>query len=119
MDDFGWSVDDKKLWRRFVKNFKKAYTNTIDKQDAYVSLQELKMMGGDLDTYVADHEALVKSIGWAINKDTSIELFKNGLPDTLLQKILNWDDLPHQKTYICLLAPCTRSKRPKVNKVKL
>ena len=63
INDFRWLVNNEKLWKHFVEDFKKAYTNTTDKQDAYISLQELKMTGGDLDTYVADHEALIKRIG--------------------------------------------------------
>ena len=94
INDFGWSTNDERLWKRFVEDFKKAYTNTMDKQDTYVSLQDLKMTGGDLDTYVADHEALVKRIGWPVDGDISIESFKDGLPDALLRKILNWDDPP-------------------------
>ena len=83
VDDFGWSLDDKKLWKHFVEDFKKAYTNTTDKQDAYVAIQDLKMTGGDLNTYVADHEALVKRIGWPLDEAISIESFKDGLPDAL------------------------------------
>ena len=94
VDDFGWSPDDERLWKRFVEDFKKAYTNTTDKQDAYVAIQDLKMTGGDLDTYVADHEALVKRIGWPLDGAISIESFKDGLPDALLRKILNRDDPP-------------------------
>lgn len=92
IDDFRWLVDNEKLWKHFVEDFKKAYTNTTDKQDAYISLQELKMTGGDLNTYVADHKALIKRIGWPVDGDISIESFKDGLPDALLRKILNWDN---------------------------
>ena len=94
VDDFGWSPDDERLWKHFVEDFKKAYTNITDKQDAYVAIQDLKMTGGDLDTYVADHEALVKRIGWPLDGAISIESFKDGLPDALLRKILNRDDPP-------------------------
>jgi hypothetical protein len=52
------------------------------------------MTGGDLDTYISDHKALVKRIGWATDGDTSIESFKEGLPDALLRRILSRDDLP-------------------------
>ena len=94
VDDFGWPPEDERLWKRFVEDFKKAYTNTTDKQDAYNTLQELRMTGGDLDNYVSDHEALVRRIGWAVDSEVSIESFKDGLPSALLRKIYNRDDLP-------------------------
>jgi hypothetical protein len=93
IDDLGYSHDDERLWKRFAEDFKRAFTNTTDKQDAYVKLQDLKMTGSDLDSYIADHEALVKRTGWVVGGDALIESFKDGLPDALLRKIISRDDI--------------------------
>ena len=60
-------------------NFKKAFTDTTQKQDAYIKLKELKMEGDDLQTYAAKHEALVHHARWDLKGEAAMETFKNGL----------------------------------------
>ena len=88
------SPDDERLWKAFAQDFKLAFTNTTEKQDAYVKLKSLKMTGGDLDTYILDHEALVLLTGWNLEGDGSVEAFHDGLTPGLKIAILKRDDLP-------------------------
>ena len=88
------SPDDERLWKAFAQDFKSAFTNTTEKQDAYVKLKSLKMTGGDLDTYISDHEALVLLTGWNLEGDGSVEAFHDGLTPGLKIAILKRDDLP-------------------------
>jgi hypothetical protein len=67
------------LWECFEYDFKKAFTNTTQMQDAYIKLKELKMEGDDLQTYTAKHEALVHRTGWDLKGKAAMETFKNGL----------------------------------------
>ena len=66
----------------------------MEKQDAYVKLKSLKMSGGDLNTFVADHENLVRLAGWSLEGDGSIEAFHEGLTPGLKKAILRRDNLP-------------------------
>ena len=63
----------------FEHDFKKVFTDTTQKQDAYIKLKELKMEGDDLQTYTAKHEALVHRAGWDLKGEAAMETFKNGL----------------------------------------
>jgi hypothetical protein len=52
------------------------------------------MTGGDLDTYISDHEALVLLTGWNLKGDGSVKAFHDGLTPRLKIAILKRDDLP-------------------------
>ena len=96
--DEGWDSNDEKLWKDFEKDFKSAYTNSTEEQDARSDLRKLRMTGGDLDQYVADHENLVFLAGYEVESDVAIEQFTEGLPDGLRVAIINRsDEVP--KTY--------------------
>lgn len=94
VDNVGYSPADEFLWRTFEKDFKSAYTNTTEKQDAYVKLKHLQMTGDDLDSYTAEHEELVRLAEWDLDGDGSVEAFHNGLKNGLKLAILKRDDLP-------------------------
>jgi len=94
VDSARHAPNDEYLWNAFEKDFKSAYTNTTQKQDAYVKLKDLKMIGDDLDSYTADHEELVRLAEWDLDGDGSIETFHNGLKHGLKLAILKRDDLP-------------------------
>jgi hypothetical protein len=49
---------DPRLWDIFKAEFQRAFTDTAREQNAYKKLGALKMIGGDLNTYIADFEKL-------------------------------------------------------------
>ena len=53
----------KLIWQQFKTNFKNAFTDTTEIQNAFKALQELKM-GSDLDAYIAAFEHLQKKVKW-------------------------------------------------------
>ena len=50
---------DKRLWAAFDKAFTDTFTNITKEQDAYSALKDLRMIGEDLDTFIATHGNLV------------------------------------------------------------
>ena len=90
----GVDMNDEDLWKDFVSDFKTAFTNTTEKQDAYVKLKDLRMTSGDLDQYIADHENLAFLAEWPEEDHGAIESFVEGLSPGLRLAILKRDDVP-------------------------
>ena len=90
----GGDPNDEYIWRRFEKDFRSAYTNTTEKQDAYVKMKDLRMTGGDLDQYISDHENLAFLAEWPEEDHGAIESFIEGLSPGLRLAILKRDDVP-------------------------
>ena len=93
VNNVGHSLADEYLWRAFEKDFKSAYTNTMEKQDVYIKLKGLQMTGNDLDSYMTKHEELVRLAEWDLDGDGSIKVFHNGLKNGLKLAILKRDNL--------------------------
>ena len=55
----GVLYSDKRLWAVFDKVFADAFTNITKEQDAYSTLKDLRMVGEDLDTFIATHGNLI------------------------------------------------------------
>ncbi len=90
----GLSEGDETLWDEFNRDFVNSFTDTAMTQEAYNKLKTLKMIGDDLDTYIATHESLVLRAGWAENGDAAIESFRNGLKKPLHLSVLKRDVIP-------------------------
>ena len=90
----GVLYSDERLWAAFDKAFADAFTNITKEQDAYSALKDLKMVGEDLDTFIATHGNLVHRAGWKPDGDAAIETFRNGLKRGLHYTILRRDDVP-------------------------
>jgi hypothetical protein len=80
---------DENLWKVFEKAFDVAFTNQVDQQWAHQQLINLKMSGGDLDTYTADFNCLAKVAGFKDSEKGTMELYKQGLNNQLLNAIIN------------------------------
>ena len=74
---------DEVLWEDFKNNFFRAFTDTAEEEDALQQLENLKMKDGDLDTYAAKFERLVKDAGLEGEVKGLAHKFKDGLPDGL------------------------------------
>src|ERR1700744_5745517 len=49
-------------------------------------------MGDDVDVYIAKFETLVRKVGYDLNDDMVIEVFTDGLPVRLYDKIFSMDE---------------------------
>jgi NAD-dependent SIR2 family protein deacetylase len=82
---------DENLWKEFEKAFDVAFTDLVDQQQAHQQLINLKMQGGDLDTYTANFNHLAKRAGFKHDKKGAMELYKQGLNVRLLSGSLTSD----------------------------
>jgi len=82
------AVTDKSLWEDFELLFRTAYTDQDAKITAYQKLNDLRMQGSDIDSYIADFDRLIAEAGY--NKfDMGVMIkFKEGLQPSLLREIL-------------------------------
>ena len=62
-------------WKTLKKAFKEAYVDLGEKLMAYSQLGQLKMMGGDVDTYIATFNHLIKTMGFSTMNLGTIIMF--------------------------------------------
>ena len=86
--------DDETLWREFVADFTRAFTDTASSEQAYAALTDLQMKGEDIDDYIATFESLIVKAGWERAAQGSLEMFKQGLTPGLHYRILNRNPVP-------------------------
>jgi len=81
-------MTDKSLWEDFELLFRTAYTDQDAKLTAYQKLNDLRMQGSNIDSYITDFDRLVDEAGY--NKfDMGVMIkFKEGLQPSLLREIL-------------------------------
>jgi hypothetical protein len=86
--------DEEVLWTEFETAFKGAYTNTTQKQSAYLALQGMKMQGQNLDSFIATFKNLAKKAGYSKNDEATVDMFVKRLNQPLLDRILDRDTEP-------------------------
>ena len=86
--------DDETLWREFVVDFTRAFTDTALSEQAYAALTDLQMKGEDIDDYIATFESLIVKAGWERAAQGSLEMFKQGLTPGIHYRILNRNPVP-------------------------
>jgi len=86
--------DKEVLWTDFETAFKGAYTNTTQKQSAYLALQGMKMQGQNLDSFIATFKNLAKKAGYGENDEATVDMFVKRLNQPLLDRILDRDTEP-------------------------
>jgi hypothetical protein len=82
-------LKDENLWKEFEKAFDVASTDLADQQQAHQQLINFKMQREDLDTYTANFNCLAKTAGFRHNEKGTMELYKQGLNNQLLNNIIN------------------------------
>jgi hypothetical protein len=75
-------------WDDFEVDFRAAFTDTDAKITAAKKLNNLKMIGSDIDTYIAEFDRLTDEIGYRKNDWGTLVKFKQGLQPLLLQQII-------------------------------
>jgi len=63
--DAGVSMMDRSLWDDFEADFRRAYADQDAKLTAYQKLNELRMHGSDIDSYVAEFDRLIDEAGYS------------------------------------------------------
>jgi len=84
----GVPMTDPSLWTDFETNFQAAYSDQDAKLTAYQKLNELRMQGSDIDSYVADFDQLIEEAGYSKYNMGIMIKFKEGLQPSLLREIL-------------------------------
>ena len=84
----GATINDEYLWTQLKADFESAYTDTDAKIVAHQKLRDLKMVGSDIDTYVAEFDRLITETGYHANDWGSLLKFKEGLQPKLVTEIL-------------------------------
>jgi len=79
---------DRSLWDDFEANFRRAYTDQDTKLMAYSKLNELKMMGSDIDSYITEFDHLIDEAGYSKQDIGVMQKFKEGLQPSLIREIL-------------------------------
>ncbi len=101
------------LWRTIKTRFRQAYTDTVEKVKAQHQLQEFKMKGDDVDTYISQFQNLARKASYTLDKNITLGMFANRLPPKLMvnyikfEHPINWNDWTHaarlhQEEYIQL-----------------
>ena len=86
--------DDETLWREFVADFTRVFTDTASSEQVYAALTDLQMKGEDIDDYIATFESLIVKVGWERAAQGSLEMFKQGLTPGIHYRILNRNPVP-------------------------
>ena len=71
--------DNRAHWTALQTAFDAAFTDTDKQQKSHLALQQLRMNGDDLDSYVATFKHLANKAGYTLNKEGTKYLFALGL----------------------------------------
>src|SRR5260370_22239723 len=80
------------LWTEVARAFMRRFANTLEKERAQAELKRgIKMKDGDIDMYVAHFEQLARKAGYRLNTPQTLDLFTDGLPKDLYEKVYQVD----------------------------
>src|SRR6202012_5027745 len=88
----GRSMNDEYLWNEVRAGFLRKFENTMEQEDARTELRKGFKMGDNVDAYIAKFETLVQKARYDLNDDMVIEVFTDGLPVRLSDKIFSIDE---------------------------
>ncbi len=114
----GVAVAEENLWRTIEIRFQQAYMDMAEKVKAQHQLQDFKMKGDDIDTYISQFQNLARKAGYTLDENVTLRMFADGLPPKLMVNCIkfdhpvDWNDWAHsaqlhQEEYIQL---CDRLK---------
>jgi hypothetical protein len=90
--------DNEALWDWFILAFQQAFTDTMKSEDALSKFLTIKMIGNDLDMYIATFDHLRDTAGWERDSQGTILLFRQGLNPALAQAVIN-QTVPRLQTF--------------------
>jgi len=83
------------LWTEYEAAFDSAFTDTTKKQRAQSAIQQLRMRGDDLDSYVSTFKHIAKQAEYSLDAQGTIYLFALGLKPGLLRANLHRENPPN------------------------
>jgi len=90
----GIATTNEKYWKDLKKAFEDAYVDTGEKLNAHRQLEQLKMVGGNVDSYIATFNRLTKTAGFTSSNLGTIMMFRNGLNQNLHRQLIMLPIMP-------------------------
>jgi len=88
----GINTNDERLWNEVASSFTRRFADSLAKENAQAILKAgVKMKGEDIDAYVVEVEELIRLAEYQFDVPQTIEMFTDGLPTGLYQKVLELD----------------------------
>src|SRR6266581_3608279 len=88
----GVNTADERLWNEVAASFTRCFADSLAKENAQSILRTgVKMKGEDIDGYIVKIEELIRLAEYRFDVPQTIEMFTDGLPTGLYQKILELD----------------------------
>jgi len=88
----GVNTADERLWNEVAASFTRRFADSLAKENAQSILRAgVKMKGEDIDGYIVEIEELICLAEYRFDVLQTIEVFTDGLPTGLYQKILELD----------------------------
>ncbi len=88
----GINTGDERLWNEVAASFTRRFADSLAKENAQSILRAgVKMKGEDIDAYIVEIEELIRLAEYRFDVPQTIEVFTDGLPTGLYQKILELD----------------------------
>ena len=89
----GVHTADINLWTTVERAFCRNFADTLEQEHAQAILKKgIKMQGENMDDYIARFEHLARQARYHLDNPQTLDLFTQGLPDTLYTKIYELDD---------------------------
>ncbi len=83
---------DERLWNKVAASFTQRFADSLAKENAQSILRAgVKMKGEDIDGYIVEIEEPIRLAEYRFDVPQTIEMFTDGLPTGLYQKILELD----------------------------
>jgi hypothetical protein len=82
------SFNNEKIWEDFEEDFRTAFMDTDAKLTAFEKLHNLRMVGSNIDSYIAEFERLREETRYRKDDLGAIIKFKEGLQPQLLQQVI-------------------------------
>jgi Retrotransposon gag protein len=80
--------DDEHVWNTFIEEFTEAFMDTTRREQATLDLINIQMKGEDLDTYISTFYHLWERVGWELDAQGTILMFRQGLKCPLATAII-------------------------------
>jgi len=88
----GIATNNERLWNEVASSFTRCFADSLAKENAQAILKAgVKMKGEDIDAYVVEVEELIRLAEYRFDVPQTIEMFTDGLPTGLYQKVLELD----------------------------
>ena len=81
---------EENLWQVVITRFTNAYTDTAIRSQSQRQLRELQMKQENLNDYIAEFQSLANKAGYTLDKEATLNVFQNGLPDPLVVNIIKF-----------------------------